>query len=75
MKKSDDTYLKLLGARIRKLRKGKMSQEELGIKIGDTDHAFIGRVERGQQNCTILTLRKIGKALGVSVKDLIDIEE
>lgn len=71
MEFSDEVYLKRLGDRIRKLRKGKMSQQELGIRIGDTDHAFIGRVERGQQNCTILTLRKIAKALGVSVKDLI----
>lgn len=72
MEFSDDVYLKRLGDRIRKLRKGKMSQEQLGIKIGDTDHAFIGRVERGQQNCTILTLRKIAKALGITVKDLVD---
>ena len=72
MEIGDDTYLKKLGDRIRKLRKGKMSQVELGIMIGDTDHAFIGRVERGQQNCTVLTLRKISKALGVTIKDLVD---
>ena len=75
MKFSDDVYLKRLGDRIRKIRKGKMSQTELGIKIGDTDHAFIGRVERGQQNCTILTLRKISHALGVTVRDLLDVGE
>ena len=69
---TDEQYLKRLGERIREFRKEKMSQEELATRIG-THHPQIGRLERGETNCTIIILRKIANELGVSVSELIKI--
>jgi XRE family aerobic/anaerobic benzoate catabolism transcriptional regulator len=75
MEKDAKKYLKLLGARIVSLRKGQgLTQVQLAEKLG-TEHAQIGRLERGETNCTIIILRRIAKELGVSVSVLLDIEE
>ncbi|GIQ67907.1 XRE family transcriptional regulator [Xylanibacillus composti] len=66
-----EEILKQVGARIRSLRKEKgMSQEDLAELI-DTSHSYIGYVERGEQNITLLTLEKIATALGVEAKELL----
>ena len=73
MKKDDEKYLKALGERIIALRKAKeMTQVELAEKLG-TQHTMVGRIERGEVNCTINTLRKIAGKLGVSVSELVNI--
>ena len=46
-----------------------MSQEKLALNA-EVDRAYMGRVERGDNNVAILTLAKIAKALGVSVAKL-----
>ena len=52
----------LLGKRIRNLRKQKgLSQEELGWK-SELHFTYIGAVERGERNCSIITLKKSQKA-------------
>ena len=62
--------LQLIGARIRDLRKSKgLSQEKLGEMI-DSKYSYIGRLEKGQINCSILTLEKIAHALEVEIEDL-----
>ena len=59
----------LLGKRIRDLRKQKgFSQEELGWK-SELHFTYIGAVERGERNCSIITLEKIAKGLEISIKD------
>lgn len=61
---------KLIGDRIRDLRrKGRLSQEALGWKA-KLHHTYIGGVERGERNVSVLTLAKIARALHVSVTDL-----
>jgi len=59
--------LRLLGDRIRVARKAKgLSQEELALEAG-IDRSFMGQVERGQRNVSVLTLYKLAAVIGVDV--------
>lgn len=61
---------KLIGDRIRDLRKKKgLSQEALGWKA-KLHYTYIGAVERGEKNVSIITLNKIAKGLGVGINDI-----
>jgi transcriptional regulator with XRE-family HTH domain len=63
----------LLGKRIRDLRKQRgLSQEGLGWK-SELHFTYIGAVERGERNCSIITLEKIAKGLEINIKDFFDI--
>ena len=63
----------LIGKRIRDLRKQRgLSQEELGWEA-ELHFTYIGAVERGERNCSIITLEKIAKGLGINIKDFFDI--
>jgi transcriptional regulator with XRE-family HTH domain len=67
----DKAYLKKLGNRIRSLRlERQLSQLDLGVSM-DNYAEQISRIERGQTNVTICTLRKIADCLGVSLSDLL----
>ncbi|AJS61188.1 helix-turn-helix domain-containing protein [Paenibacillus sp. IHBB 10380] len=67
---ADKEILKLVGARIRVLRKERgMSQESLGEK-GGFHFSYIGQIERGEKNIALLNLAKIASALDVSVSQL-----
>ncbi len=70
--------LKLVGKRIRSLRKERdLSQELLGEK-GGFHYSYIGQIERGEKNISLLNLAKIAIALDVSIAQLftyIDEEE
>ena len=70
MAKKDDTLVKL-GANLRRAREAKgWSQEELAYKCG-VHRTYVGSVERGEYNVTILTLRKLTRALGMPLRDAI----
>ena len=58
------------GERVRYLRtKESISQEELGYKA-KIHRTYIGSVERGEQNVSIVNIEKIATALNVSLSDL-----
>jgi transcriptional regulator with XRE-family HTH domain len=58
------------GERVRKLRKQKgLSQEGLALAC-DMDRSYIGGVERGERNISIINIYRIAKALGVPAKEL-----
>lgn len=60
-----------LGERVKELRLSQgLSQEELAFKCG-LHRTYIGMVERGERNLNYLTLLKVAKGLGVSVRDLV----
>ncbi|MDW9354122.1 helix-turn-helix domain-containing protein [Sinorhizobium meliloti] len=62
----DSQLLKLIGGNIRRLRKrAGLSQEQLGL-ISGLDRTYIGGVERGERNPTVLTLFHIAKNLDTS---------
>jgi len=65
-----DDILALVGGRIRSLRKERgMSQEKLGEK-GGFHYSYIGQIERGEKNISLLNLAKIAEALDVSLSQL-----
>ncbi|MCD8505318.1 MAG: helix-turn-helix domain-containing protein [Burkholderiaceae bacterium] len=60
-----------LGEAIRRARKELgMSQEQLALSA-ELDRSYIGGVERGEHNLTIMTLVKLANALGVHPRDLL----
>jgi transcriptional regulator with XRE-family HTH domain len=63
---------KVLGERIRLLRKSAhLSQEKLAEKA-DLHPNYIGEIERGEKAVSIDTLLKLAAALRVRVRDLVD---
>ncbi len=64
-----DTTLVRLGANLRKAREAHgWSQEELAHRCG-VHRTYVGSVERGEYNVTILTLRRLTQTLGISIQD------
>ena len=60
------------GRRVRALRKrAGLSQEQLALKCG-LDRTYVGGVERGERNISIVNIGKIARALDLSLKDLFD---
>ncbi len=58
------------GERVRELRKEKgFSQEALAFAC-DLDRTYIGGVERGERNISLLNIHKIADALGISAREL-----
>jgi len=66
----DREVLKLVGARIRVLRKERgYSQEALGEK-GGFHFSYIGQIERGEKNVSLVNLAKIAESLEVNLIQL-----
>ena len=64
-----DPMLRRLGEYLRSVREEKgWSQEEMAYQCG-LHRTYIGSVERGEYNVTLLTLRRITDALGISLVD------
>ncbi|ENB9403202.1 TPA: helix-turn-helix domain-containing protein [Bacillus cereus] len=62
--------IKVLGERIRFLRKEQnLSQERLG-ELSDIHTNHIGAIERGEKNVTIESLAKITRGLGITLEEL-----
>jgi transcriptional regulator with XRE-family HTH domain len=64
-------HRKAFGEAIRAYRKkAGLTQERLAERA-DLHHNFIGEVERGNMECSLTSMVKIAKALGVRVRDLV----
>lgn len=60
------------GRRLRELRKDKgFSQEALAL-ASDLDRSYIGGVERGERNISLINIYKISAALGISAQALFE---
>lgn len=65
-------FLRDLGERLRKLRDERgWTQEEFGKKCS-LHRTFIGSVERGERNISILNLRHLARVLRVPLSDLLE---
>jgi transcriptional regulator with XRE-family HTH domain len=63
---------KAFGNRVRELRKlRQLSQETLALAC-DLDRTYIGGVERGERNISLINIHKIADALGVDTRDMFD---
>jgi transcriptional regulator with XRE-family HTH domain len=71
---SDRDLFELIGIRIRNIRKARgVSQQILAYEV-DMEKPNISRIEAGRTNVTIKNLYKIAEALGVTMKEIVDIE-
>lgn len=69
----DEKFLQLLGTRLREAREArKLTQTQLGDAC-ELHRTFIGSVERGERNVSILNLRRMAKKLRVRLTDILDI--
>jgi transcriptional regulator with XRE-family HTH domain len=65
-------FLRELGDRLREARTARnLTQAQLGEQCG-LHRTFIGSVERGERNLSILNLRVIARALRLKLSDLLD---
>ena len=62
------------GKALREIRlKKKMSQGDIAKKLG-VHRSYISGLERGKRNPSLLTIKKMAKAIGVEPKDLLEYE-
>lgn len=60
-----------LGDNIRRIRtKKKMSQGDIARAL-DVDRGYISNVENGKKNPTLITIKKLADALGISADELL----
>lgn len=71
-KRATPELLRRFGARVRacRLERG-WSQEELANASG-LDRSYVGGVERGERNVSLINIARIARALGVTVQYLVD---
>jgi transcriptional regulator with XRE-family HTH domain len=64
--------LRLLGAKVRALRKQRgLSQEALAAEAG-FDRTYVSLVERGQRNIALLNILRLARALNVHPASLLE---
>jgi len=59
-----------LGSRIRSHRKRLGLSQEALAERAELDRSYIGGIERGNRNITIVTLCRVARALKIDVSDL-----
>ena len=65
-----EKVLTIFGSRVRKERlKLGISQEELAARAG-LHRTYIGMIERGEKNITLINIGKIAGALGLTISEL-----
>lgn len=64
----------LIGQRIKQIRESKGVTQQQISDICDFEKSTVSRIEAGRTNLTIKNLYKISQALGVSMKDIVDIK-
>jgi transcriptional regulator with XRE-family HTH domain len=67
---SNKEILKQFGDRVREIRKERgLSQEQLSF-MADLHRTYIGMIERGEKNITLINIEKIARAFNMSINDL-----
>lgn len=67
---TDDNILARIGQTIRKLRLEKGWSQEKLAEVSRVDRSYLGKVERGVINISVLTLCDIAKALDKEIKEI-----
>ena len=66
----EDAIKRRFGARMRELRKARgLSQEALAFASG-LDRSYLGAIERGEKNVSLINIHRIAEALGVGAGEL-----
>ena len=70
-----DAFTKAFGAHVRSIRQERgMSQEEVAHRAG-IHVTYLSGIERGRRNPSVKNLRRLAKALGVRLPQLVSFEE
>lgn len=71
-KKEKDPLLVAFGEQLRQLRlEADLSQEELAEYAG-LHWTYVGQIERGERNLTLLNVLKLARGLDMTASDLLD---
>lgn len=66
------SLLEKFGNRVRNEREKRgISQERLG-QLAKVHRTYIGMIERGEKNITLLNIEKVAKALNLRIRELVD---
>lgn len=60
------------GKRLRNLRRQKGYSQEKLAELASLHRNYIGMIERGERNVTLLKIKKIARALNIEIKELFD---
>lgn len=60
----------LFGARVRRLRKARNLSQEAFSSLCDLDRTYVGGIERGERNVSLVNISKIAKALKMPPREL-----
>ena len=67
-----NTLLEKFGQKVREERlKQNLSQEQLAVKAG-VHRTYIGMIERAEKNITLLNIKKLSRALSMSISKLLE---
>jgi len=69
---SNGSYLRLLGDRVRTMRSRRAMSRKVLAKHSAVSERYLAELEAGKGNCSIVLLRRIAKAMGIPVTELID---
>jgi transcriptional regulator with XRE-family HTH domain len=68
----DKKFLRLVGEKVRQVREKRgLTQQELGAQCR-LHRTFVGSVERGERNVSILNLRLLARVLRVRLAELVE---
>lgn len=65
-----DPKLQAFGQRVRELRKNKGWSQEQFADLAGLDRSYMGHIERGEKNITLLKVYQISDVLEMSLSDL-----
>jgi transcriptional regulator with XRE-family HTH domain len=74
MTKHHDIILKAFGQRVRFLRQQKNFSQETLAELAGIDRTYIGGVERGERNISLLNVKRVADAFGITISELFDDE-
>lgn len=61
------------GLKVQMLRKEKGFSQEKLAELANMHRTYIGMIERGEKNITLVNIEKISDALNISVSQLLDL--
>jgi transcriptional regulator with XRE-family HTH domain len=75
MPPSKNAHLVEFGRRVRSIRNSRgLSQEELAAVAG-LHRTYVGMIERGEKNLTLLNILRVAEALGCAAAELLTAEQ
>lgn len=70
----NSTLSDLIAYRMKNLRiLNSLTQEQLAFEAG-LDRSYVGQIERGEKNVTVVTLDKIAQSLGLDLKEFLNFD-